>query len=136
MKSSSLLLLVLFAVSFCEITDWDDVGDRIPDDLIVEVAAGETPIMVVFYKDPTHRTRLVDKINDSQELSDQDFTLATVDMNKDNYYDLARDVRIASAPDSDFPIIGVFKNGKGFVVKQYQNDDTIDVVIKKFETLV
>ena len=132
MKVTALVLTMLLAVSLGEITEWNKDGDKIPDDLITEVAAGEEPIMVLFFKDATHRGRLVDKINDSGDLSDSDFTLATVDMNTDKYYDLARDVRISSSPDSDYPILGIFQNGKGFVVKQYGNDGNIDEITKKF----
>ena len=86
MKVTALVLTMLLAVSLGEITEWNKDGDKIPDDLITEVAAGEEPIMVLFFKDATHRGRLVDKINDSGDLSDSDFTLATVDMNTDKYF--------------------------------------------------
>ena len=116
------LCLALIALATAEITVWNEGGDKIADDLIIQVAAGEEAVMVIFYKDQTHKSRLESKINDEPGFDDDDFALASVDMNSNKYMDLARDVRISTAKDSDYPIVGVFKNGKGYVVKQYGDD--------------
>ena len=57
-------------------------------------------------------------------------------MNQDTYADLIQDVRISSCKDYEFPIIGVFLNGKGFTVKQFEDDKNIEEVIRKFNSLV
>ena len=46
-------------------------------------------------------------------------------MNSNKYMDLARDIRISNSADKDYPILGMFKNGKGYIVKQYENDNDI-----------
>ena len=135
MKKSCLLLCALVLFASAELTLWNEDADKIPDDLVVQVASGEEPIMIIFYKDQTHKSRLEAKLKDSKELADDDFYLANVDMNSSKYMDLARDVKISTASDRDYPIVGIFKNGKGFVVKQYDNDETIDEVVKKFHSL-
>jgi hypothetical protein len=124
-------------IAFClisvtaEITAWGT--DKIPDELITEVAAGEDPIMIIFYKDTTHKSRLESKLKD--KMGEKEFTLASVDMNSNKYTDLARDIRISTATDKEYPIVGMFKNGKGYVVKQYENDSNVDEIAAKFETL-
>ena len=57
-------------------------------------------------------------------------------MNSNKYMDLARDIRISNSADKDYPILGMFKNGKGYIVKQYENDNDISEVVTKFNTLV
>ena len=109
-------------MSSAQLTLWNEDADKIPDDLVVQVASGEEPIIVIFYKDQSHKSRLETKIKDSSDLSSAEGFLANVDMNSAKYMDLARDIRISNVNDNDFPIVGVFKNGKGFVVKQYEND--------------
>lgn len=91
--------------------------------------------MVLFYKDQTSKSRLESKIKDASEFDGDSFTLASVDMNSNKFMDLARDVRISNSGEKDYPIVGVFKNGKGFVVKQYGNDQSVDEIAKKFHAL-
>ncbi len=42
-------------------------------------------------------------------------------MNSNKYMDLARDLHVSSANDSEYPIIAVMKGGSGKVIKQNGN---------------
>lgn len=91
--------------------------------------------MILFYKDATGKSKLESAIKGSSKFDSDDFTLAAVDMNSNSLMDLARDVRISNVGEKDYPIVGVFKNGKGFVVKQYGNYDSVDEIADKFHKL-
>jgi len=131
----TILICALLALAFAEPTLWNEDGELIADDLVSTVAEGEDPIMVLFFKDQSHKSKIETAIMDAKDFDDKDFQLATVDMNSAKYMDLARDVRISNAADEDYPIIGMFQNGKGFVVKQYGNDESISEIVKKFDQL-
>ena len=113
---SILILAVLACVSLAAVKTWNDDNSKIADDLITEVAAGASAIVIIFYKEQTTRSRLEQKIRDSKDFKG-DLTLANVDMNSNKYMDLARDIRISTSSDKDYPIVGMFRNGKGFIVK-------------------
>mgnify|MGYP001589040485 CR=1 FL=1 len=132
---SVLIIALVASIAFAAAKSWNDDNTKIADDLITEVAAGENSIMIIFYKDQTSRSKLETKIKESKDFKG-DFTLASVDMNSNKYMDLARDIRISNSADKDYPIIGMFKNGRGYIVKQYENESDIGEVVTKFNTLV
>ena len=133
---SILILACLAYVSLAVVKTWNEDNSRIADDLITEVAAGDNAIMIIFYKEQTSRSWLEQKIKDSKDFKGGDFPLASVDMNSNKYMDLARDIRISTSGDKDYPIVGMFKNGKGFIVKQYENDQDVSEIVTKYNTLI
>ena len=119
MKSCVFALIVLLMLSVNATTVWNKDNDKVADELVSEVAGGKETIIVVLYKDQSRKEQIKKLLED--KFKDEEAPVAYIDMNSNKYMDLARDLHVSSANDSEYPIIAVMKGGSGKVIKQNGN---------------
>ena len=119
MKSCAFALIVLILLSVNAVTVWNKDNDKIADDLMTEVSGGKDIIIVVLYKDGNRKEKI--KILLEEKFKDEPAPVAYVDMNSNKYMDLARELHVSTAKDTEYPIIAIMKGGSGKVIKQNGN---------------
>ena len=76
MKTAYCILFFVFVLSFAKVKRWDISSNngegKLADDLIIGVAGGASPILVIFYYETIHMSRLTDKIENDERLNAHD----------------------------------------------------------------